>query len=171
MKDILRATPPPIPGAENKSNTTPPPPITINITDTGKYFGYELARRRERLFAVIVEGIIIMIPMLIFFGDNSLDAENSFNLTLSIQSAIFSAILGAIFYSMWSGNLGHKIMGLKVISSVDGSDYNKWTSGALREGLKSIFGIVCIPVIWLLWDNDRQNLYDKVINTYVVKKK
>ena len=62
-------------------------------------------------------------------------------------------------------------MGLKVISSIDGSDQNKALIGALREGLKNIFSLILIPVIWLLWDKDKQNLYDKVVKTYVVKKK
>ena len=62
-------------------------------------------------------------------------------------------------------------MGLKVISSVDGSDQKKALTGALREGLKNLFGFVLIPVIWLLWDENKQNVYDKIVNTYVVKKK
>ena len=61
-------------------------------------------------------------------------------------------------------------MSLKVISSVDGSDQNNFILGFRREILKDIFTWFIIPVMWLLWDKDRQNLYDKVTKTYVVKK-
>lgn len=169
VKDILRATPPPLPNEEKKQQAPPPPP-TSSPQQTGKYFGYELATRRERFFAMLVETIILFILYLLFFGGTSINNEgNSFGSI--VGATISSAIMGAIFYSMWSGNLGHKIIGLKVISSVDGSDQNKAFIGALREGLKNLFAFVLFPIIWLLWDFDRQNLYDKVLKTYVVKKK
>ncbi len=104
--------------------------------------------------------------MIVFGGETDLYSAESI-----LGQVVFSAILGAIFYSLWSGNLGHKLFGLKVISSVDGSDKKNALSGALREGLKYIFSFVIIPVIWLLWDENKQNLYDKVSKTYVVKKK
>jgi uncharacterized RDD family membrane protein YckC len=62
-------------------------------------------------------------------------------------------------------------MGLKVISAENGIIQSNAKTGAIREALKSIFSIVFIPMVWLLWDDNRQNLYDKVVKTYVVKKK
>lgn len=169
LKDVLRAIPPPLSNsgsAQNTNQNIPPPPIT-NKPAQDKYFGYELANRRKRLFATIVESIILLIPaMIVFGGETDLYSAESI-----LGQVVFSAILGAIFYSLWSGNLGHKLFGLKVISSVDGSDKKNALSGALREGLKYIFSFVVIPVIWLLWDENKQNLYDKVSKTYVVKKK
>lgn len=132
------------------SQQVSPPPIPT-APPTGKYFGYELATHGQRLFAFIIHTIIIMIPTIIW--DNYL------------ATLVLSAILAAIFYPTWSGNVGHKFMGLKVVSSVDGSDIDKASAGAIREVLKSIFSSVIIPVAWLLWDGDRQNLYDKVSKT------
>jgi len=167
LKEILRSTPPPMPNiTANKSSNIPPPPIT-NINSTDKYFGYELANTRKRLFATIVETIILLIPYMVLFGGS----DDMYSFESVVAQIVFSAVLGAIFYSLWSGNLGHKLFGLKVISSVDGSDKNKALAGAYREGLKYLFGYVLIPVIWLLWDENKQNLYDKVAKTYVVKKK
>jgi beta-barrel assembly-enhancing protease len=37
--------------------------------------------------------------------------------------------------------------------------------------VKHLTSLFILPVIWLLWDDDRQNLYDKLVKTYVVKKK
>ena len=171
LKELLQKTPPPIPGVDVKpiAHTTPPPVIP-DSKPVGRYFGYELARRRERLFAVIIQDLIFMIPILLLFGEDLL-ADNPFNFESIIGSAILSAVLGAIFYSMWGGNLGHKIMGLQVISSITGEVQNNAKTGAIRETLKSVFSVFLIPLIWLLWDDNKQNLYDKVVRTYVVKKK
>ncbi len=147
-----------------------------------KYFGYELARKRDRLIGSLLQGIIVELPktlitfiVLDFFSSWLLryTVERSLFLTplLILFLTIFTTMIGAIFYPLWSGNLGHKIMGLKVISSIDGQDQKSSLQGALREGLKSILGFVLVPVIWLLWDKDKQNLYDKIVKTYVVKKK
>lgn len=67
-------------------------------------------------------------------------------------------------------NIGHKVMGLKVISETDGKDFKGSGEGALRETFKSIFGNFIIPCMWLLWDEKKQNLYDKVSKTLVVRK-
>ena len=171
LKEILRATPPPLPKEEKKQQIPPIPPPFSKPPLTGKYFGYELATKSERFFASLIVGIISLIITLIFDKNEFGTLEHIFSFESIAGSTIISAILGAIFYSMWSGNLGHKILGLKVISALDGQDENNALKGARREALKSIFGLVIIPSIWLLWDKDKQNLYDKVVNTYVVKKK
>jgi uncharacterized RDD family membrane protein YckC len=173
LKEVLRATPPPLPNTETKTTSqhVPPPPTpTPQPNANDKYFGYELARRRERLLATLIEGIIIVVTFLLIFGD-LLGQSDPYSFGSIVGGAILSAILGAIFYPMWGGNLGHKIMGLKVISAENGIIQSNAKTGAIREALKSIFSIVFIPVVWLLWDDNRQNLYDKVVKTYVVKKK
>ena len=166
LKDILKATPPPIPNVENKSqsNQTPPPPIPESQT-SGKYFGYELASPADRLLGAIIQGIILIIIAAI------LEVNSFERSTLIFLAIIIMPILGVFSYPSWSGNLGHKIMGLKVISSKNGSDINTSGSGAKREFLNHLMGFLILPRVWLLWDNDRQNLYDKMMSTYVVKKK
>lgn len=142
LKDVLRATPPPLPHTETKTTSqqvpppTPPPPISND-----KYFGYELALRRERLFANIIEAIIITVPLLLLLGDNIGDSD-PYSIESVVGSGIFSAILGAIFYPMWGGNLGHKIMGLKVISAENGEIQSNAKTGVIREVLKSVFQFI-----------------------------
>jgi uncharacterized RDD family membrane protein YckC len=132
-------------------------------------FGYKLASPWVRLAAALLEGVIIYLPIYLFMGDDSpFYNRNSFDLETNFYQAILSGILGAIFYSLWSGNLGHKLLGLKVISSVDGSNQRNPITGAIREILKVVFGLIIIPIIWLLWDTKHQNLYDKITKTLVV---
>ncbi|MFQ3576521.1 MAG: M48 family metalloprotease [Cytophagales bacterium] len=173
LKDVFRATPPPLPSAETKntSQKVPPPlPTPTPTISNNKYFGYDLARRRERLFATILESIIITVPILLLFG-NDVSKTKPYSFYSIVGNAILSAILGAIFYPIWGGNLGHKIMGLQVISAENGEIQSNAKIGAIREALKSVFSFAFIPVVWLLWDDNRQNLYDKIVKTYVVKKK
>lgn len=177
LKEMLRGTPPPLfhddkdtqkPLTQSISTISPPPISQSN----GKYFGYELARRRERLFAHLIQGILISVPVLLIVGyDFSRNNRFEDRFGLAFALAIFGGIINMFFYPLWSGNIGHKLMGLKVISKDYGTDYNKAVNGGLREGLKHILSVFVIPSIWLLWDNDRQNVYDKISKTLVVKKK
>jgi len=148
LKEVLRATPPPLPNAETKttSQQVPPPPTPTPPVSNDKYFGYELARRRERLFATTIEGIIIIVPFLLLFEEDSI-GNDIYSFSSIVFFGILAAILGAIFYPMWGGNLGHKIMGLKVISAENGEIQNNAKTGAIREALKSVFSLVFIPVV------------------------
>jgi uncharacterized RDD family membrane protein YckC len=150
--------------------STPQTDYLSDISDQPN-FGYTLASRGERLGAVLLEGIIIYLPLYFILGNNGvLYSDDFFDLSSLLSQTVLAAVLGAIFYSSWSGNLGHKLLGMKVISSVDGCDQKKPSIGALRELLKSILGVFLIPSIWLLWDSNKQNLYDKIVKTIVVKK-
>jgi uncharacterized RDD family membrane protein YckC len=96
--------------------------------------------------------------------------ENDFEAIEIVYSAIYGIITGGIFYPLFTGNLGHKIFNLKVISAETGEDFNKAENGAIRECLKSVLSYLIIPIIWILWDENNQNLYDKLTKTLVVYK-
>ncbi|MBZ9631827.1 RDD family protein [Salegentibacter sp. LM13S] len=136
--------------------------------------GYELASKGDRLVAAIVRSIIILMAFILIYtvlGTPISEVLNSdADLTDMLFGIIQSLILGAIFYPLFIGNIGHKIFGLKVISVENGEDFKKYDEGALREALKNLSGYLIIPNIWILWDEKNQNLYDKLTKTYVVKK-
>jgi len=138
-------------------------------------YGYNLASKETRLLANLTEGLIYFIFMAgIYFilGYPVRELfDSDFELSEIGYSAIAGLIVGAIFYPIFTGNLGHKIFGLKVISSETGEDYKKSTEGAIRELLKQVLGYLIIPIIWILWDEKNQNLYDKLTKTYVVENK
>lgn len=137
--------------------------------------GYTLASKGTRFLANLLEtfiySIIIFIPYTIYtfssLKEFLIRDSNPFGFGFA---AIFGLIVGAIFYPIFTGNLGHRIFDLKVISSESGNDYNKASDGAIRELLKGVFSFLIIPIIWILWDNKNQNLYDKLTKTYVVEK-
>jgi len=180
-----KSTPPPF---QKESSITATPPPFQNPTDTQKSaaslpsnirFGYQLARKRDRFWGdliCIIFYILVWVLMYkmanqpIFITEDSI-GEGTTSFEDFLQYIIIPAVFGAIFYPMWSGHIGHKVIGIKVISAKDGSDINNAGFGALREVVKSLFTLLIVPTIWLLWDDNKQNLYDKVVGTYVVEKK
>jgi len=138
-----------------------------------EFHGYRLASRGKRLLASLTEGIIymfVMIGIFLLFGKSFAYYWNRDLQLIDIPvSAITGLVVGAIFYPLFSGNLGHRIFDLKVISSETGMELNKAPEGAIRELLKYVLGYLLIPVIWLLWDDKKQNLYDKLSKTLVVE--
>ena len=132
-------------------------------------FGYTLADPLNRLGAAIVEGFIIYVPLFFILGYNaSFFSSDFFDFQSLIFQSVISVLTGVICYPLWSGNLGHRLFGMKVISASNGMDQKKAVNGALREVLKNLLATFIIPSIWLLWDKRKQNLYDKITNTLVV---
>jgi len=139
--------------------------------------GYKLASKGKRLIASITEGIIfgiIILGIYLIMGKSIsefwADLDSDFELLDIVYSLVTGIIIGAIFYPIFTGNLGHKIFNIKVISEETGEDYKKPEKGAIREALKHVLGYLIIPTIWILWDKKNQNLYDKITKTLVVEK-
>jgi uncharacterized RDD family membrane protein YckC len=139
--------------------------------------GYELASKGTRLIASLLEALIFSIVILLFYlmiglsaSEFWADMNNDYEVLDVVYSLIIGLIIGALFYPLFTGNLGHRIFNLKVISEKTGEDFKRPEKGAIREGLKHALGILIIPSIWILWDTKNQNLYDKITKTLVVKK-
>ena len=134
--------------------------------------GYTIASKGKRLIATLVEGIIFgtlfYVSYRIFGGSFKELIEKDFKAIEIVYSAVYGIIIGGVFYPLFTGNLGHKIFNLKVISAEIGEDFNKAENGAIRECLKSVLSYLIIPIIWILWDENNQNLYDKLTKKLVV---
>jgi transcriptional regulator with XRE-family HTH domain len=137
-------------------------------------YGYKLAPKGIRLLANLTEFFIFFV---ILIGPNVLYKMLTKNMDPNVGAfvkvehlAFFSLLIGGVLYPVFSGNLGHKIFNLKVICAESGADYKKASEGAIREFLKYASSILLIPIIWLLWDNKNQNLYDKLTKTFVVER-
>ncbi|MBL4745537.1 MAG: RDD family protein [Flavobacteriaceae bacterium] len=169
LKDIIDQTPPLYNIAPKQQVTPPEPPIYKKPVED--YFGYKLATKWERFIATFIETLIMMIPLLIITKGDYLN-DDSYISVYDIAINILGAIMvGGLMYPIWSGNIGHKIFGIKVISKETGEDIKNPIKGIIREFSKVILSYFIIPMIWLFWDKDRQNLYDKISKTIVVKKK
>lgn len=108
------------------------------------YFGHQLASSRQRLVASIVEQTLLSLPFIGMLLDSEIEFNfenlDHFELGFGEFFGFLAAItFGAISYPLWQGNLGHQIMGLKIISSRTGNPVNTSTKGAVREGLKYLF--------------------------------
>ncbi len=83
--------------------------------------GHNLASKGTRLLANLTEKIIYFIffsGIYFILGYPIRDLYNSdFVISDVGYSAIFGLIVGSIFYPLFTGNLGHRIFGLKVIYS------------------------------------------------------
>ena len=141
----------------------------------GYCHGYKLATKGSRFLASLSETIIytvvVFIPYEILKALSSREFLNRDSYWLEIDFiALFCLVVGGIFYPLFSGNLGHRLFGLKVINQNTGEDYNRAADGAIRELLKGVFSYLVSPIIWILWDEENQNLYDKLTKTIVVEK-
>lgn len=136
--------------------------------------GYKLASKGTRLLANLVEFLIYLIiiftPYVLFIKIILKKSFSQGDLFTFEFSAAFGLTVGAIFYPLFKGNLGHRIFGLKVIHANTGKDFNTAADGGIRELLKWVLSIFLIPIIWILWDDKNQNLYDKLTKTLVVEK-
>lgn len=163
--------------ANRIQQTNPPKNIPLNGLVS---FGYVHADLGKRFLAALVNGICISIVSLILYkiifgtgiilsGNNNLKLLILYQFQRTSVSWLTSVVIASIVYPLFCGNIGHRVFGFKVISSKDGSDYKKSLQGALREGIKFLMGMFILPSIWLLFNNKRQNRYELILHTYVVK--
>ncbi len=126
-----------------------------------------LASPTKRFWAEMINAIIFGWPILAIRQGSEFTWISKDDLYIIPITVITSAI----FYPFFSGSLGHRILGIKVVSIESGEDKKSIFFGIYRELLKSILGYFIVPIIWLFWDKNYQNLYDKIVKTIVVYRK
>jgi len=135
----------------------------------------EIASKTRRLMAFLIDYSIIQS---IFFSYIYLVEKTTFwdyldkdfDIIDALIGTIIALVYGCIIYPVFSGNLGHRIMGLKVVNIENSSDFNKFYDGGFREFIKDFCIILIIPNIWVLFDKKNQNIYDKIFKTIVIKR-
>lgn len=178
LQDILMAMPPPLPILPEikAENATAIPEATLVVMAqaeapiTTKYHGYALASRAQRLIGWMIEGVLVTIICLLIWDDEykKVMVMDGYVLVYNIPVWV---LLGAVSYPTWGCNVGQRIMGLQVINTKTGEVERNVVNGALRELLKNLLALLIVPIMWLLWDEDKQNVYDKLLNHYVVKRR
>ena len=123
------------------------------------FSGYKMATPARRFAACLLHWVIALVVVTIFFPKAS-----------GGTSLFIMCVFSAISYYFWSGNIGHKILKLKVIKADTEADCKNPVIGFFREPIKLICCWFIIPNIWLFFDEKKQNLYDKIFNTIVIEK-
>lgn len=123
------------------------------------FSGYKMATPARRFAACLLHWFIALVVVTIFFPKAS-----------GGTSLFIMCVFSAISYYFWSGNIGHKILKLKVIKADTEADCNNPVIGFFREPIKLFCCWIIIPNIWLFFDEKKQNLYDKIFNTIVIEK-
>lgn len=116
----------------------------------------------NRLLAAIIDGLILLIPYLIFtriFGA----AAPLFNLLLGLAYQVY-------FIGTKGMTPGKQVIGLQVVAK-DGSrmDYAK---AFIRYICTIVSSIPCgLGYLWMLWDKDKETWHDKMSSTNVISTK
>ena len=114
-----------------------------------------------RFVAVLIDGIIIGIPSMIFF------------LLLPLPIFYLLYIGAALAYNVyfWSSTgqtLGKQVMGLKVVSSETGQILN-YQEAAIRYVCTLVSGIpLGLGYFWAIWDPKHDTWHDKLAKTKVI---
>ncbi len=161
---------------------TPPPyvpPSPQGYHYTESVSGAQYASFGIRFVAIIIDGLIVGIPLIIITA------------ILGIISTPLAALVDAVVYLLYEGlmlamqngqTVGKKLMSVRVVST-DGSPLtmNKTFTRAgvkavlsvlssIKPPITSILGILSLlDYLWPLWDTNKQTWHDKAAGTYVVK--
>ena len=139
-----------------------PPPAPAPFMAAPMYYASFL----ERLVATLIDGVILFA---ISFGVSLV-----FNMIdLASLGTILTLILSigySIFFIGTSGATpGKKVMHIKVIKTT--GEKPNFIDAFLREVIgKFVSGLILyIGFLWMLWDDHKQCLHDKIAHTYVIK--
>ena len=118
----------------------------------------------DRLIAVIVDGLILLIPNIIIYAifDGILD---------SLLRIVLTAAYLIYFWTSSGATPGKAAMGLKVVSSDGGGIITPGTAvlryiGTIISAIPLLLGY-----LWVLWDPKREAWHDKIAGTKVIKVK
>lgn len=165
---LIKKMPPPIDKIDDGQNSKIPPVPNSSVDILNDF---ELASFGQRFGAYFLTKVIIIIFFFVFDSTSSdIESSNSFWLDI-MYAGVFSGVFNGFFYPFFAGNLGHKLLGIMVVSKKDNSPLNNFFLGYTREFLKEALSVLVVPVIWLFFDKEKQNLYDKIQDTIVVKVK
>lgn len=154
----------------------------------------KLAARGRRFAAGCIDGVLPVVAytvIMLLTGEKGGPGYNSYgfgygygyeygyeyNASLSGPSAVIVAIMGILMLA-WliaefvffakSKSIGKAILGLQVVSSIDGKPLGFWKM-AFRECIvKSASNVLMLGFIWILIDDKNRGWHDKILDTYVV---
>jgi uncharacterized RDD family membrane protein YckC len=167
LKTFFTQTPPPFNENEYKESNIPPIPDFVISND------YVLADYYQRILAVIINTAIYLFIWYLLIG-NSMFSDSSEPPLISeywdfILSCAIWAVFNSIFYPFFSGTIGHKIMGIKVVTKKYNINYSSFFEAIFRELVKNISVLLLFPCIWIFFNKERRCIHDYFYGTIVVK--
>jgi uncharacterized RDD family membrane protein YckC len=134
--------------------------------------------RWQRLIAAIIDGLIVYV-IIWLVTTPILGYQTMYEGSIARQTAanLIAIVIAFLYYALqhgrWGRTLGKRAMNLQVVRAEDGGaiSYGQATWRLLFAYLISV--ITCgigglVDVAWILWDQRRQALHDKVARTVVM---
>jgi uncharacterized RDD family membrane protein YckC len=171
--------PPPPPPPPSSAYPTAPPITEQYGGDFGPAGAY--AGRWARLGAAIIDGIVSgviswLIVLPIVGGSAMFDSGTKHlgdRLTANAIQAVIAVIYFGFQHGKWGQTIGKRALGIRVVRTADGGAIGYGRAFGRVLFTYVLTGITCgigglIDVLWILWDDRRQAVHDKVAGTVVV---
>jgi uncharacterized RDD family membrane protein YckC len=167
-----------MPPAQEPYPSAPPISEPYGASGPGQGQG-ALAGRWQRLFAAIIDGIIVgVIGWLIAAPMLGADAmTNNGNLGDRFGASAILAVIGILYFGFqhgrWGQSIGKRALGMRVVRAADGGPIG-YGAAFGRVAFTYILGLITfnvgalVDVVFVLWDQRKQALHDKVVKTVVV---
>lgn len=132
-----------------------PPPTGAGPSGPRAGFG-------RRLVALLIDGVVLLIPFAILYAITSPNAAQA--LTVVVDLAYFGYLEG----SPSGQTVGKRVMGIRVIDFSTGGPIG-FGRAILRYVGRIVSSIPCLlGYFWMLWDKEKQTWHDKIATTVVV---
>jgi uncharacterized RDD family membrane protein YckC len=128
---------------------------------------YEIAGAGKRF-----TGLILYLILTFIISNLLHSIFKPLNINFTEWLIITAVLINFISYKLFSGNIGHVILSMKVVKADTMEDFNNPIFGLAREFIKSILLTMFFIIhALIIFDKRNQNVYDKFLNTIVVNKK
>lgn len=167
------------PGEPPPSNPYPSaPPISEQAYGAARTPG-ALAGRWQRLFAAIIDGVITgVIGYIIaaaFIGGDAMSGNGGLGARFGANAitSVIAILYFGLQHGKWGQSIGKRALGIRVVRAADSGPigYGAAFGRVIFTYVLSVitFGVgALVDVIWILWDERKQALHDKVVGTVVV---
>jgi uncharacterized RDD family membrane protein YckC len=158
------------------------------VEPPGYFMGRKLASWGARVGAYLLDALFVAVPTLVIGGlafvplllaTRGLDASEQPNgfavfLTVVLASAAFLVELGLVIYSRYylqgktGQSWGKRVVHLRLVRMADGQPIGGGMA-FVRDLAHTVDGLICyIGYLMPLWDDRRQTVADKLLNTVVL---
>jgi uncharacterized RDD family membrane protein YckC len=133
----------------------------------------------RRAAATLLDGLVLLVLWIVVFTwagttEEPTTGEISDAAAIAVLLALFlfPILYGWLMVGRWGQTLGKMALGEKVVRGADGGPVG-YARAFGRLASTWLLGIFVVPLLvaylWPIWDERKQTLYDKLVDTVVVK--